>query len=102
MTGLNGAAMRGTDSAATASDVNDQVLDVMNTDTLTLPGQEAPPVDPTAFEAITWLYKFLRNKRTQTATTQSLYDDAGTTVDTKATVSDDGTTATREEFVTGP
>ena len=49
-----------------------------------------------------YLYKAWRNKKTQTATTFSLFDDAGTTVDHKSTVSDDGTTATIGEIATGP
>lgn len=70
--------------------------------TFSLPAQGAPTATPTLDEAIMYLYKFLRNKTTQTATTLSIYDDAGTTVDHKATVSDDGSTATRGEIGAGP
>ena len=66
------------------------------------PGQGAPSATTDAFTKIDWLYKLARNKVTQTSTTFSLYNDAGDTVDTKATVSDDGTTFTREELATGP
>lgn len=130
VTGLNGDAMRGTDSAALASvctearlaelaaanlptdianlnnisaaDVNAQVSDVIKTDTYTLPGQEAPSATPTLEGAILYLYKFLRNKIETTATAISIYDDAGTTVDQKSTISDDGTTFSRGEFGSGP
>lgn len=84
------------------ADVNAQVVDVLRTDTSTLPGQEAPTATPTLEEAIMFLYKAWRNKSTQTATTYSLYADDTTTVDQKATVSDDGTTATKGEVATGP
>lgn len=84
------------------ADVNTQVLDVMNTDTITLPGQEAPPLTPTHRQAIAWLYKVFRNRKTQTATQWSLLADNETTVDAKATVSDDATTAIKQEVVTGP
>jgi len=66
------------------------------------PGQGAPAVNPDAMTKIDYLYKFARNKIEQTATTLSIYDDAGTTVDHKATVSDDATTYTRGEIVAGP
>ena len=39
---------------------------------------------------------------TQTATTMSLYADDATTVDQKATVSDNGTTYDKEEVAAGP
>jgi hypothetical protein len=83
-------------------DVNAEVVDVLTVDTYSLPGQEAPTATPTFEEAVMYLYKFLRNKKEQTATTFSLYDDAGTTVDQKAPVSDDATTFTKGEIVSGP
>lgn len=93
-------------AAATAADflaeINAEVVDVMNTDTTSLPGQGAPPLAPTLREMVAWLYKVLRNRTTQTATQWSLYADDETTIDAKATVSDDGTTATKQEVVTGP
>lgn len=88
--------------ATAKTDVNTEVLDVMNTDTLTLPGQTAPSNTPTHRGALALLYKLARNKTDQTATLFQLYDDAGSTVDTKATVSDDGTTAQKGELVSGP
>lgn len=85
-----------------AADVNAEVVDVLKTDVITLPGQTAPPLTPTFEQALSWLYKVLRNRKTQTAAQWSLLADDETTVDAKATVSDDGTTAVKQEIVTGP
>lgn len=90
------------DLLPTAAEVNAEVVDVLTVDTITLPGQAAPPATPTFREAIAWLFKALRNKKTQTTSLWSLFDDAGTTVDAKATVSDAAGTTTKEEIVTGP
>lgn len=84
-----------------AVDVNSEVVDALNTDTYAEPGQENPGATVSLATKINYLYKAWRNKKTQTATTFSLFNDAGTTVDQKSTVSDDGT-ATIEEMVTGP
>jgi hypothetical protein len=86
----------------TTANVNAQVLDVMDTDTFSLPAQGAPPLTPTFRQAVMWLYKFLRNEKRATATEITLYNDAGTVVDSKRTISDDGTTYTEEEVITGP
>ena len=85
-----------------AAAVNAEVVDVLKTDTITLPGQAAPPLTPTFEEALSWLYKVFRNRKTQTSTQWSLMADDETTVHAKATVSDDGTTAIKQEVVTGP
>lgn len=66
------------------------------------PGQGAPAVNADMATKLDYIYKAWRNKTEQTATTLSVYDDAGTTVDHKSTVSDDATTATKGEIVTGP
>jgi len=65
------------------------------------PGAGAPPVNPDAMTKLDYLYKAWRNKKEQTSDAFSLYDDAGTTVDHQATVSDDGTTATFGEIGAG-
>lgn len=86
-----------------AATVNAQVADVMKTDTYSTESLTgAPPVAPTMEQAISYLYKSLRNKKTATSTQISIYDDAGSTVDHKRTISDNGTTYTEEEIVTGP
>ncbi len=84
------------------ADVNAEVLDVMNTDTFAEPTQEAPGATVSLVKKIGYLYKAWRNKSTQTATDYKLYADDTTTVDQKATCSDDATTFTRGEIATGP
>lgn len=84
------------------ADVNAEVLDVLNTDTFAEPGQEAPGATISLVKKIGYLYKAWRNKSTQTSSTYSLFADDTTTVDQKATVSDDGTTTTVGEKATGP
>jgi hypothetical protein len=85
----------------TAAIINAQVLDVLNVDTFAEPGQGAPAATASVVGKIGYVYKFLRNKITTTSTLTSVYADNGTTVDQKATVGDDGTTFTRDEFGTG-
>lgn len=84
------------------TDVNAEIVDAINVDTYAEPGQEAPGATVSLAKKLNYLYKFLRNKITQDATTLKIYDDAGTTVDQKATVADDGSTYTRNEIGTGP
>ena len=85
-----------------AAEVNAEVVDALNVDTYAEPSQGAPAATASIAAKINYLYKAWRNKSTQTATAYSLYDDAGSTVDQKATVSDDGTTLTSGEIGTGP
>ncbi len=86
----------------TNASVNAQVVDALNTDTYAEPAQGTPGATITLAAKINYLYKAWRNRSTQTATTYSLYNDNATTVDHKATVSDDATTADKGEVVTGP
>lgn len=86
---------------ATPAQVNAQVVDVLNVDTFAQPGQEAPAATTTLTLMLRYLYKFLRNKRTQTATTETVYADNETTTDHVRTISDDGTTFTHGELKTG-
>ena len=65
------------------------------------PGVGAPPVNPDLATKIDYIYKFLRNKVESTATLITVYNDDGTTAGQKSTVSDDATTYTRGEFVSG-
>ena len=65
-------------------------------------GQGAPGATVSLKDKIGYIYKFLRNKKESTSTTISVYDDAGTTVDHKSTISDNGTTYTEGEYVSGP
>ncbi len=72
------------------------------TDAQAEPGQGAPAVNASPLTKIAYLFGALRNKVTMTSSVFSSYADDGTTVNYKATVSDDGTTFTRGEMVTGP
>lgn len=85
-----------------AAQVNAEMVDALATDTYAEPGQGAPAATTSIAAKINYLYKAWRNKTEQTATTLSIYDDAGTTVDQKSTVSDDATTATKGEIISGP
>lgn len=100
--GGTGVPVTGDLSATMKTSVNSEVQDVMNTDTHAQPGQEAPPATATFEQMITYIYKFLRNKSTQSETLLSVYNDAGDTVDHKAVVSDSGTVLTRGEIQSGP
>ena len=126
--GLDGAAMRGTDSAALASvctegrlaeldaanlptdvaaratpaQVNAEVLDVLNVDTFAEPAQGAPAATTTLVGKIGYLYKAWRNRNTQTASQYTLYGDDALTVDQKASYADNGTTSDRAEIGAGP
>lgn len=66
------------------------------------PGQAAPPASVSPLAKIDYLYKAWRNIKKQTATGWSLLGDDDTTVDQKTTVSDDGTTATKNKIISGP
>ncbi|MEE9584776.1 MAG: hypothetical protein V3W51_04765 [Candidatus Brocadiales bacterium] len=100
--GMYHADTREIEGTAAKSAVNAEVVDVMKTDTITLPGQEAPPLTPTFEEVAGWQHKVLRNRKTQTSTDWKLLADDESTVDAKSTVSDDGTTAIKQEIQSGP
>lgn len=85
-----------------AAQVNSEVLDVLNVDTFAQPGQGTPAATTSMRLMLAYLYKAWRNRMTQTATDYKLYNDDATTVDHKATFSDDATTGDRSEIVTGP
>ena len=87
---------------ATPAQVNTEVADVIKVDTITLPGQVAPPLAPTIEEAIAWPYKIARNEKDQSATLWQLKADDGSTVDAKSTVSESGGVVTKEKIVVGP
>lgn len=84
------------------ADVNAEVVDCLNTDTYAEPAQGTPGSTVTLAYKIGLTYKALINKHTQTSSQFSMYNFAGTVVDHKATVSDDGTTFTRSVLATGP
>lgn len=89
-------------STQAKADVKAEVVTALNVDTYAEPGQGAPAATLSLVGKINYLFKAWRNRTTQDATTQKLYADDATTVDQKATVSDNGTTFDRGEIATGP
>jgi hypothetical protein len=89
-------------AADALAEINAQVVDALATDTYAEPGQGAPAATASLKDKIGYLYKNWRNKKVQDATTWELYADDASTVDQKATCSDDGTDATKGEIATGP
>lgn len=87
--------------ASRTSPSDTQVTDVTQTAT-SEPGQGAPPVSATPSTKIAYLYKFMRNKITQSTSEFDVYNDAGNVVDHKASVSDSGALFTRDEISSGP
>ena len=90
------------DAIPTAAEINAEVVDALNVDTYAEPAQGTPAATTSLAAKLNYMYKSWRNKKTQTATTYSLFNDDAATVDHKATVSDDGVTATKGEITTGP
>jgi len=88
-------------NAAWNAEVNAEVVDALNVDTYAEPGQGAPAATASLAAKVNYLYKAWRNKKIQDATTFELYNDAGDTVDQKATVSDDGTDFSFGEITSG-
>lgn len=66
------------------------------------PGQEAPAANASILTKIAYLFKAWRNKKTFDGTTEKLFNDDAATVDHKRTVSDDGSTLTKNEIAAGP
>jgi len=89
-------------TAQAKADVNAEVVDTLNVDTYAEPGQGTPAATASLVTKIGYLYKNWRNRKAQTATLFSLYNDDAVTVDQKATVADDATTASKTEIATGP
>jgi hypothetical protein len=88
-------------NATALASINAEVVDVLNVDTYAEPAQGAPPATASIVQKIGYWYKAWRNKTETTSTEISIYNDAGTTVDHKSTISDNGTTTTKGEFITG-
>lgn len=80
-----------------AAQVNAQVVDALLTDTYAEPAA-VPAATASLVEKIGWLTALARNKVTQTATTQTLRNDADSGSIATAAVSDDNTTFIRNEW----
>ena len=63
--------------------------------------QGAPSATASVLTAVNYIYEFMRNKTTTTATLITVMKDDGSTGLVKSTISDDGTTFTKGEFITG-
>lgn len=102
VTGLTASNLDATiSSRATPAQVNAEVVDALNVDAYAEPGLGAPGASISLAAKIGYMYKAWRNRTSQTATTYSLYNDDASTVDQKATTSDDGTTFERTEVESG-
>jgi hypothetical protein len=85
-----------------AAQVNAEVVDALATDTYAEPGQGTPAATLSLAAKIGYVFKSWRNKKDETSSLWRLYNDDASTVDQKASVTDDGTTATKGEIATGP
>lgn len=88
-------------NATALAAINAQVVDCLNVDTYAEPGQGTPAATNTLVAKIGYLFKAWRNLLTTSATEIKLYNDAGDTVDQKATISDSGTLFSKGEIGTG-
>ena len=79
-----------------AAQVNDEVLDVLQTDTFAELAA-VPAATSSLKDKLTYVFMWLRNKSTQTSSTRTLFADNGSTTVAAETVSDDGTTYTKGE-----
>lgn len=82
-------------------DTNVDQIEAATVGTISELSQGAPSATPTLKEAVMLPYMKVRNKSTVTATQDSVYNDADTVI-AKSTLSDDGTTFTKDEMVSGP
>lgn len=83
------------------AEVNAEVLDVENVDTVAEMAQGAPPATPTRTQMLNVLYRKFRNKTETTGSEDAVYNDAGDTKLYKAVLNDDDTTLTKAEYGTG-
>lgn len=88
-------------NATQKASINSEVSDVVKTDTVSEMTQQAPPATPTIEEAIMYLYMAVRNQLDVTSSNKSFYNDSGTVIWKKA-LTDNGTTYSEAEGVTGP
>lgn len=86
-----------TRSTVTVAQVKTQAVDALATDTY-VESNAVPGATATLATKISWLAALARNKITQTATTQSLRNDADSGNIGTAETNDDGTTFTRSEW----
>ena len=86
-----------------AAEVNAEVVDALNVDTYSEPGQGAPADTPTIRQMMHYLYKEWKNQVIVDSDNnrKDVYNSAGDTVDHRATASDDGTITTKGKMGSG-
>jgi len=84
------------DPSSTTLDVN--VTSILGTAGSTTELSAVPAINASFWDMLKWMFSKSRNKVTQTASTQVVYKDDGSTTLGTSTTSDNGTTATRGEF----
>jgi hypothetical protein len=88
--------------AAASTDVYNQVIQALVTDTYGEPGQGAPPATASIKDKQGYIYKFMRNRLTNDGITTKVYADNNTTVDHKAAVTEVSNLVSRDKFGAGP
>lgn len=89
-------------AAQAKADVNAEVVDALDTDTYTTPAQGAPPASASITTMLRNLYFPFRNRSAADGNYIYFYGDDESTVLYKKQISDNGTTYTEQEAVTGP
>jgi len=82
------------------TEVKTQVTNAITVDTISELNQATPAIEPTLANAIMLAYMDLRNKRTATSSEYGIHNDAGVKI-AKGALSDDGTTFTKDELISG-
>jgi hypothetical protein len=82
-----------------AAEVNAEVVDALATDTYAEP-TSVPAATSSLKDKIGYLFTRVRNKREQTSSTETIYQDDAATVLATASKADDGTTLTKGEDTT--
>ena len=101
-TNLTNAPTNGDLTATMKTSVTTSADNALNVTTYAEPAQGIPTATTTLVDKIGYLYKVLRNRKTSTTALINIYNDDGTTVDHKRTISDDGSTYDETEIVSGP
>lgn len=96
-TNLTNAPTAGDLTAAMKASVNAEVVDALAVDTYAEPAS-VPAATSSLKDKLGWLFTLLRNKRTQTATTETLRNDGDSGNIGTSAKSDDGSTLTRGEW----
>ncbi len=87
--------------AVDADAIKTDAVDLIWANAMSDLAQGAPSATASVLTAINYLYESWRNKTTATATLITVMKDDGSTGLVKSTISDDGTTFTKGEFITG-